>query len=80
MYHTEMNAGDTLEIGNGLTVAVCRKHADGSAELKLTAKPGATFSFTLGNEKAEVFVSEKEGSRTKLSVQADRSVPIRKNT
>lgn len=78
MYHTEMNPGESLDVG-GMTVTVGRKQADGSAVLTVTAKPGAAFTFTSPTEQAKVTISDKEGSRTKLSVQADRSVPIRKN-
>lgn len=79
MYHTEMNPGESLDVGNGMTVTVGRKQADGSAVMTVTAQPGAAFTFTSPTEQAKVTISDKEGSRTKLSVQADRSVPIRKN-
>lgn len=80
MLHSEMNKGESIKVGNGLEVTMLRKNADGTATFSLTAKPGASFTFTNGSEQAQVLVGNKDGARAKLSIDAPRSVAIEKRS
>lgn len=78
MFHTELERGDSLQIGSGLSVKLQRKHEDGSADFVLTCAPGASFTYAMGDESASVEVRHREGYRAKVAVDADRSVKITK--
>jgi len=80
MLHSEMNKGDSIKVGTGLEVTMLRKNADGSATFTVTAKPGASFTYSHGAEQAQVMVGNKDGARAKLSIDAPRSVAIEKHS
>lgn len=78
MLHTELERGDGLKIGNGLTLRLQRKHEDGSADFVLSCLPGSSFTYELDGQSACVEVRRKDGGRAKVSVDAPRSVQITK--
>lgn len=80
MLHSEMNKGETITVGASLEMTMLRKNHDGSTTFTVTAQPGASFTFAHGDEKAQVVVGTKDGSRTKLSVDAPRNVAIKKRS